>query len=48
MAKERRLSKETFLRMAELAGRPFDEETELRTAHTYEQATPWRQKHPTT
>ncbi|MDO8751866.1 MAG: amidase [Dehalococcoidia bacterium] len=31
----------------QLAGRPFDEETVLRAAHAYEQATPWHQRRPT-
>lgn len=31
----------------QLAGRPFDEETVLRAAHAYEQATPWHERHPT-
>ena len=30
----------------QLAGRPFDEETVLRAAHAYEQATPWHNKRP--
>ncbi len=30
----------------QLAGRPFDEETVLRVAHAYEQATPWHQRRP--
>lgn len=30
----------------QLAGRPFDEETVLKTAYTYEKATPWHQKRP--
>jgi aspartyl-tRNA(Asn)/glutamyl-tRNA(Gln) amidotransferase subunit A len=30
----------------QIAGRPFDEATVLRVAHTYEQASPWRQRTP--
>jgi len=30
----------------QLAGRPFDEETALRVAHAYEQATEWHKKRP--
>ncbi len=30
----------------QLAGRPFDEETVLRVAHAYEQATPWHERRP--
>jgi aspartyl-tRNA(Asn)/glutamyl-tRNA(Gln) amidotransferase subunit A len=30
----------------QLAGRPFDEETVLRTAHAYEQATEWHGRRP--
>ena len=30
----------------QLAGRAFDEETVLRVAYAYEQATPWHEKHP--
>lgn len=30
----------------QIAGRPFEEETVLRVAHAYEQATPWHEKHP--
>ena len=30
----------------QLAGRPFDEETVLRAAHAYEQATEWHQRRP--
>ena len=30
----------------QLAGRAFDEETVLRVAHAYEQATPWHKQHP--
>jgi aspartyl-tRNA(Asn)/glutamyl-tRNA(Gln) amidotransferase subunit A len=30
----------------QLVGRPFDEATILRIAHTYEQATPWRLRRP--
>jgi len=28
----------------QIAGRPFDEATVLRTAHAYEQATPWHER----
>ena len=31
----------------QIAGRPFDEETVLRVAHAYEQATPWHTRVPT-
>ncbi|MFM7842577.1 MAG: amidase family protein, partial [Nitrospira sp.] len=31
----------------QLIGRPFEEETILRAAHAYEQATGWRMKKPT-
>ena len=30
----------------QLAGKPFDEETLLRVAHAYEQATDWHKRHP--
>jgi aspartyl-tRNA(Asn)/glutamyl-tRNA(Gln) amidotransferase subunit A len=30
----------------QLAGRPFDEETVLRAAYTYEQATDWHKQRP--
>jgi len=30
----------------QLAGRPFDEQTALRVAHAYEQATEWHKKRP--
>jgi aspartyl-tRNA(Asn)/glutamyl-tRNA(Gln) amidotransferase subunit A len=30
----------------QLAGRPFDEETVLRAAHAYEQATEWHGRRP--
>ncbi|MBI2886972.1 MAG: Asp-tRNA(Asn)/Glu-tRNA(Gln) amidotransferase subunit GatA [Chloroflexi bacterium] len=30
----------------QIAGRPFDEATVLRVGHTYEKATPWREKRP--
>ncbi len=30
----------------QLAGRPFEEETVLRAAHVYEQATDWHQRRP--
>jgi Asp-tRNA(Asn)/Glu-tRNA(Gln) amidotransferase A subunit family amidase len=30
----------------QLAGRPFDEETVLRAAHAFEQATEWHQRRP--
>jgi aspartyl-tRNA(Asn)/glutamyl-tRNA(Gln) amidotransferase subunit A len=31
----------------QIIGRPLDEETVLRIAHTYEKATPWRDRRPT-
>ena len=30
----------------QIAGRPFDEQTVLRVAYAYEQATPWHDRHP--
>jgi aspartyl-tRNA(Asn)/glutamyl-tRNA(Gln) amidotransferase subunit A len=30
----------------QIVGKPFDEATILRIAHTYEQATPWRRRRP--
>jgi aspartyl-tRNA(Asn)/glutamyl-tRNA(Gln) amidotransferase subunit A len=30
----------------QILGRPFDEETVLRVAYAYEQATPWHRQHP--
>jgi aspartyl-tRNA(Asn)/glutamyl-tRNA(Gln) amidotransferase subunit A len=30
----------------QLIGRTLDESTLLRAAHAYEQATPWRERHP--
>ena len=32
----------------QIGGRPFDEETVLRVAHAYEQATPWHTMRPPT
>jgi len=39
-------SKEGLPIALQLAGRPFDEETVLRVAHTYEQATDWHSRRP--
>ena len=30
----------------QIAGRPFDEETVMKVAHAYEQATPWHTRRP--